>query len=125
MSANPRLSKEDGLSSKAVVGMPVVLCFLKCTSNRYNIDRETVDELSQEFEGEVRFAVVDPFELAGAAEKFDVNSFPALVLIDGDGSNRGLYWGEFVKEEIREHLEKWIAGHRQQESEMSSANFSK
>lgn len=91
--------------------IPVVVNFHATDCASCRILSPVLDRLAVEFVGRIKFVKVNSDEEPGLTYDYGVTELPGLIIVDAEGRNEGQYLGTREEDDIRLHLQKWLASH--------------
>ena len=87
--------------------IPVVVCFYTRWCGACHRMDPTIKELASEYEGKVKFAILDAAKYPQAAAKYYVRVVPTFIIfVDGQPQEKKV--GATRKETFKNWLSKWI-----------------
>ncbi|MGB4215962.1 MAG: thioredoxin family protein, partial [Thermacetogeniaceae bacterium] len=86
--------------------MPKLLMFSSTGCSYCQIMIPILEELQEEYKGQINIEIIDAYEHPEEAEKYSIISFPTLILLDSDGDQIGRHDGYISKENLLKALKK-------------------
>lgn len=91
--------------------IPVVVNFHATDCASCRALSSVLDRLAVEFVRRIKFVKVNSDDEPGLTYDCGVMELPGLIMVDAEGRNEGQYLGTRQEDDIRLHLQKWLASH--------------